>query len=145
MIAKAHYKVDMGVEERREAIGISPVVSKVLAGLYQAPPMTAEDISRRMYLGHREVEDALAECVSRGEIELLPSGLYTLTELGSERRGRARRVCSNGARLPVEGNGRPARYRHPEQRCLCRARLAAGGRSADNGLQPRSGCPLCAP
>jgi DNA-binding MarR family transcriptional regulator len=86
MIAKAHYKVDMGVEERREAIGISPVVSKVLAGLYQAPPMTAEDISRRMYLGRREVEDALAECVSRGEIELLPSGLYTLTELGSERR-----------------------------------------------------------
>jgi flavin reductase (DIM6/NTAB) family NADH-FMN oxidoreductase RutF/DNA-binding MarR family transcriptional regulator len=86
MIAKAHYKVDLGVEERREAIGISPVVSKVLAGLYQAPPMTAEDLSRQMYLGRQEVEDALGECILRGEIELYDSGLYKLTELGNKRR-----------------------------------------------------------
>lgn len=86
LIAQAHYKVDAELEEQRTAAGISQVGSKVLAGLYQSPPLAAEELSRRMYLDRREVDDALNDFVARGQVERTDGGRFTLTEAGRERR-----------------------------------------------------------
>ncbi|AMS45324.1 flavin reductase [Aminobacter aminovorans] len=86
LIAKAHYKVDDGLEERRAAAGFSPVGSKVLAGLYNSPPLSAEELSRRMYLDRREVDDSLSEFLTSGDVERSGGDRYELSESGRIRR-----------------------------------------------------------
>lgn len=86
LIAKVHYKEDAGLEKRRAEAGLSPTASKVLAGLYQNPPLTSDELSRRMYLDRREVEDCLLDFVDRGDAERVRENRFTLTDSGKERR-----------------------------------------------------------
>lgn len=86
LIAKAHYKVDDGLEGRRAAAGFSPVGSKVLAGLYNSLPLSAEELSRRMYLDRREVDDSLSEFLTSGDVERSEGDRYELSESGRSRR-----------------------------------------------------------
>ncbi len=79
LIAKVHYKEDAGVAKRRAEAGLTPTASKVMAGLYQNPPLTSDELSRRMYLDRREVDDCLMDFVSRGYAERVRENRYTLT------------------------------------------------------------------
>lgn len=58
----------------------------MLAGLYQSPPLTAEDLSRRMYLDLREVDDALKDFLAQKEVEQHTGDRFALTEAGRARR-----------------------------------------------------------
>lgn len=86
LIAKAHYKEDIDVNERRAAVGITPIGSKVLGGLYNSVPQTAEELSNKMYIDRREVDDSLNYFILQGEIVKLQDGRYELTESGRKRR-----------------------------------------------------------
>lgn len=86
LIAKAHYKEDADLEERRSAAGYTQVGSKVLAGLYQSAPLTADELAKRMYLDRREVDDSLKEFLAEGHVEVRDSELFALTDSGKQRR-----------------------------------------------------------
>lgn len=86
LIAKAHYKEDADLEERRSAAGYTQVGSKVLAGLYRSAPLTADELARRMYLDRRDVDDSLNEFLADGHVERCDSNRFALTEFGKQRR-----------------------------------------------------------
>lgn len=86
LIAKAHYKEDADLEERRSAAGYTQVGSKVLAGLYKSAPLTADELARRMYLDRREVNDSLNEFVADGHVSRSDGHRFALTESGEQRR-----------------------------------------------------------
>ncbi|MDR7031322.1 flavin reductase [Mesorhizobium sp. BE184] len=86
LIAKAHYKEDADLEEWRSATGYTQVGSKVLAGLYQSAPLTADELARRMYLDRREVDDSLNEFLADGHVAIFDGHRFALTESGKQRR-----------------------------------------------------------
>lgn len=86
LIAKPHYKEDADLEQRRSAAGYTALGSKVLAGLYQSAPLTADQLARGMYLDRREVEDSLNVFLADGHVALFDGNRFALTESGKRRR-----------------------------------------------------------
>jgi len=86
LIAKAHYQEDIDVNEQRIAAGLTPVGSKVLGGLYNSLPQTAEELSNKMYLDIRDVFDSLNDFTEHGDVVELQGKRYELTEQGRKRR-----------------------------------------------------------
>ncbi|MER2535882.1 MAG: flavin reductase [Rhizobiaceae bacterium] len=88
LIAKAHYKVDADLEGQRTAAGNTQVGSKVLAGLYNSSPLTADELARQMYLDRRQVDDSLNEFVANGDVAPCDGNRFALTASGKARRRR---------------------------------------------------------
>jgi 4-hydroxyphenylacetate 3-hydroxylase, reductase component len=85
LMFRAHYHLSTLFEEHRQAEGLTLSEVRVLVGLYDAPAK-AGSLSRELYLGERDADDAVAGLLERGYVMRDTNGLLTLTEQGRRSR-----------------------------------------------------------
>ena len=85
LLYRAHYHLSTLFEEHRQAEGLTLSEVRVLVGLYDSP-LKAGSLSRDLYLGERDAEDAVADLIERGYVVRDSGGLLTLTDQGRRSR-----------------------------------------------------------
>ncbi|MGV6874566.1 flavin reductase [Pseudochelatococcus sp. B33] len=92
LLFKAHRLASANFDRHRKAEGMTAAHVRILAELYDRPRLTAELLSRRAYMGRRELDDAVADLVERGWVSRLPDGALELTAAGRSKRETIRRL-----------------------------------------------------
>jgi flavin reductase (DIM6/NTAB) family NADH-FMN oxidoreductase RutF/DNA-binding MarR family transcriptional regulator len=86
LLYRANNYTTLHFDEHRRAEGLSVLQVRVLAGLYDTPRQSLEQLSTRMYLGDRDAKDAVADLLERGYVDAGPEDRLSLTPTGRERR-----------------------------------------------------------
>lgn len=82
-IFEAHNLLSSVFDEHRRAEGVDISVARVLACLYDAAGLKADQLAEATYLGQRDTEDAIADLLRRGLL-VSEAGKLSLTPAGRE-------------------------------------------------------------
>jgi flavin reductase (DIM6/NTAB) family NADH-FMN oxidoreductase RutF/DNA-binding MarR family transcriptional regulator len=85
LLFRAHFHLSTRFEEHRQAEGLTLAQTRVLVSLYDAP-LALGSLTRELYLGERDAEDAIADLVERAYVTRDADGLLRLTEQGRRSR-----------------------------------------------------------
>jgi 4-hydroxyphenylacetate 3-hydroxylase, reductase component len=86
LLFHALHCMHVGFEQSRLSEGITIPQIRVLAGLYDQPALSLEQLAEHMNLGPRDAEDAVGELIECGNVSRLEGGIFELTPSGRSRR-----------------------------------------------------------